>query len=158
MKRCWPAISPQHLPLKPRGYPLSPLELHLPYQTDLLRDLEEGEEISHNAIRELYTDLSLQATKETAKSIGHSMSALVATERHLWINLSNIEDQGKSFLMDTPLSPSGLFGDTVTSSRGFRRKISRRQYFRSRRSQVSGDAGQEHSQPSTSSSHRVLRS
>ncbi len=59
------------------------------------------------------THLSLSATKETARSIGRSMAALVATERHLWLNLSNIKGKDKHFLMDAPLSSSGLFGDAV---------------------------------------------
>ncbi len=41
------------------------------------------------------------------------MAALVGTERHLWLNLSNIKGKDKNFLMDAPLSPSGLFGDAV---------------------------------------------
>ncbi len=53
------------------------------YQAELLADLDEGGGIGPNAVCELRraTDLSLGATKETAKSIGRSM--LVATERHL---------------------------------------------------------------------------
>lgn len=51
------------------------------YQADLLRDLDEGEGVGTSAIKEL------QATKETVRAIGHSMSALVATERHLWMKL-----------------------------------------------------------------------
>ncbi|MGL5405218.1 MAG: hypothetical protein ACRDAX_00050, partial [Propionibacteriaceae bacterium] len=86
------------------------------YQAELLGE-NEGGEISPEVVCELRraTDLSLRATKETAKSIGRSMAALVATERHLWLNLSSIKEKDKSFLMDAPLSPSGLFGDAVTS-------------------------------------------
>ncbi len=43
------------------------------------------------------------------------MAALVATERHLWLDLSNIKGKDKNFLMDAPISPSGLFGGAVNS-------------------------------------------
>ncbi len=39
------------------------------------------------------------------------MAALVATKRHLWLTLSNIKEKDRVFLMDTPLAPSGLFGE-----------------------------------------------
>ncbi len=60
------------------------------YQAELLADLDEGRGIGPNAVCEL-AQLFLRAAKETAKSIGRSMAALVATERHLWLNLSNIK-------------------------------------------------------------------
>ncbi len=50
-----------------------------------------------------------------ARSIGRSMAALVATERHLWLILSNIKGKDKNFIIDAPLSPSGLYGDAVNS-------------------------------------------
>ncbi len=55
------------------------------YQAELLTNLDEGEGISPNTVCKLRQarDLSLRAAKETAKSIGRSMAALVATERHL---------------------------------------------------------------------------
>ncbi len=87
------------------------------YQAELLTDLDEGEGISLNTVCQLRraTNLSLRAATETAKSIGQSMAALVATERHLWLNLSNIKGKDKNFLMDAPISPSGLFGGAVNS-------------------------------------------
>ncbi len=48
------------------------------------------------------TDLSLRATKETARSIGRSMADLVTTERHIWLNLSNIKGKDKTFLRMLP--------------------------------------------------------
>lgn len=50
------------------------------YQTDLLKELDEGEEVKPDDIKELRqtTDLSLHATKETIRSIGRSMEAMVA--------------------------------------------------------------------------------
>ncbi len=39
---------------------------------------------------------------------------LVATERHLWLNLSNIKRNDKNFLMDAPIFPLAS-GDAVKS-------------------------------------------
>ncbi len=85
------------------------------YQADLHKELDEGEGFSADDICELRrtADLSLRATKETARAIGRSMAALVAAERHLWLTLSDIKDRDRIFLLDAPLSPSGLFGDAV---------------------------------------------
>ena len=87
------------------------------YQAELLGDLNEGGGIGPEAVAELRrtVDLSLRATRETAYSVGRSMAALVATERHLWLNLSASKDRDKFVLLDAPLSPSGLFGDAVKS-------------------------------------------
>ncbi len=87
------------------------------YQAELLADLDEGGGIGPKAICKLHraTDLSFRVAKETAKSIGRSMANLVATERHLWLNLSNINGKDTNFLMDAPISSSGLFGDAVNS-------------------------------------------
>ncbi|XDV19881.1 hypothetical protein PO909_025279 [Leuciscus waleckii] len=88
------------------------------YQAELLGDSEEGGGISADTVSELRraTDLPLRATKETAKSIGRSMAALVATERHLWLDLSDIKDKEKYVILDAPVSTQGLFGDAVNSA------------------------------------------
>ncbi len=88
------------------------------YQADLLKDLSTGGSIDEEAFLELRraTDLSLRATKQTARAIGHSMAAMVSTERHLWLNLTGIKDKDRTFLLDAPISPSGgLFGDAVNT-------------------------------------------
>ncbi|XP_067245130.1 uncharacterized protein, partial [Chanodichthys erythropterus] len=87
------------------------------YQADLLGEVENSGEATYECIQEIRmaTDLALRATKETAKEIGRSMAALVAPERHLWLNLSDIRERDKASLMDAPLSPAGLFGDAVTT-------------------------------------------
>ncbi|KAI2653826.1 Gag-Pol polyprotein [Labeo rohita] len=87
------------------------------YQADLLKDLSMGGSISEEAFLELRraTDLSFRATKQTARSIGRSMAAMVAAERHLWLNLTGIKDRDKIFLLDAPVSSSGLFGDSVNT-------------------------------------------
>ncbi|KAI2645311.1 Transposon Ty3-G Gag-Pol polyprotein [Labeo rohita] len=87
------------------------------YQADLLKELDEGEEIKDADIAEVRrtADLALRATKETARAIGRSMAALVAAERHLWLTLSDMKEKDRVFLLDAPLSPSGLFGNSVNS-------------------------------------------
>ncbi len=87
------------------------------YQADLLKDLSTGRSIDEEAFLELRraTDLSLRATKQTARAIGRSMAAMVSTERHLWLNLTGIKDKDRTFLLDAPISPSGLFGDAVNT-------------------------------------------
>ncbi len=60
------------------------------------------------------TDLALRATKHTARAVGRSMAASVAAERHLWLNLTEIRET-EVFLMDAPISQSGLFGEAVST-------------------------------------------
>ncbi len=76
------------------------------YQADLLKELDEGEQISSSDVGELRrtADLALRATKETARAIGWSMAALVVAERHLWLTPVRHERE---------VSPSPLY-----SSRG----------------------------------------
>ncbi len=65
------------------------------YQAELLGDLDEEDTIKSDDIAEICraTDLSLRATKETAKAIGRSMAALVVTERTLWLTQSQTNDR-----------------------------------------------------------------
>ncbi|XP_026054877.1 uncharacterized protein LOC113040897 [Carassius auratus] len=85
------------------------------YQADLLKDLSVGSTIDEEAFAEFRRaiGLSLCATKQMARAIGQSMSALVSTERHLWLNLTAIKEKEHLCLLDSPISPSGLFGDSV---------------------------------------------
>ncbi len=87
------------------------------YQAYLLKDLSTGGSIDEEAFLELRraTDLSLCATKQTARAIGRSMAAMVSTEIHLWLKLTGIKDKDRTFLLDAPISPSGLFGDAVNT-------------------------------------------
>ncbi len=68
------------------------------YQADLLKELDEGEGVNAEDIKELRktADLSLRATKETAHANGRSLAALVAAERHLWLTMSDIKDRDGS--------------------------------------------------------------
>lgn len=45
-----------------------------------------------------------------ARAIGRFMAALIAAESHLWLTLTGIKDKEKAFLLDPPVSQTGLFG------------------------------------------------
>ncbi len=47
--------------------------------------------------------------------MGRSMAGSVAAERHLWLNLTEIREKEKVFLLDAPISQSGQFGEAVSS-------------------------------------------
>ncbi len=85
------------------------------YQADLLKDLDNGQGLSPDEVAELRrtTDLALRATKQAATAMGRSMAAMVVKERHLWVNLADLEKKEKGFLLDAPISPSQLFGTSV---------------------------------------------
>ncbi|KAI2646518.1 Transposon Ty3-G Gag-Pol polyprotein [Labeo rohita] len=130
------------------------------YQADLLKELDEGAEIRDCDISELRrtADLSLRATKETARAIGRSMASLVAAERHLWLTLSDMKEKDRVFLLDAPLSPSGLFGDAVNAVvdryQEARKQAAAFQRFLPRRRPTHEAAELEQPRPRTSSSHR----
>ncbi len=81
------------------------------YQADVLKAMDEGTGLTPEAVKELHraTDLALRATKHTARAIGRSMAGSVAAERHLWLNLTEICEKENVFLLDAPISQSGLF-------------------------------------------------
>ncbi len=87
------------------------------YQADVLKEMDEGTGLNPEAVKELRraTDLALRATKHTARAVERSMAASVAAERHLWLNLTEIREREKVFLMDAPISQSGLFGEAVSA-------------------------------------------
>lgn len=41
------------------------------------------------------------------------MANLMVLERHLWLNLTEIKDADKTVFLDSPVSPTGLFGSAV---------------------------------------------
>lgn len=41
------------------------------------------------------------------------MVNLVVLELHLWLNLTEIKDTDKTVFLDSPVSPTGLFGSAV---------------------------------------------
>lgn len=69
------------------------------------------------------------------------MAAMVAMQRHLWLNLFGIKEREKFFLLGAPLSCPGLCCDTVNTV-AFQRYIPHRV-------QVLGVAPREQPQPST---------
>ncbi len=79
--------------------------------------MDEGTGLTPEAVKELRraTDLALRATKHTARAVARSMAGSVAAERHLWLNLTEIREKEKVFLLDAPISQSGLFGEAVSS-------------------------------------------
>ncbi len=145
------------------GACLHTMAVLLAYQADLLKELDEGEQISSSDVGELRrtADLALRATKETARAIGRSMAAMVAAERHLWLTLSDMKEKDRVVLMDAPLAPSGLFGDAVNSVVDRFQEASKQaaafQRFLPRRSIALGAAGREQPRPCTSSSYREIQ-
>lgn len=85
------------------------------------------------------------------------MAALIASERHLRLNLSNIMEKDNFFLLDALLSPPGLFGDAVNSIierfQEAKKQAATFQQYLPHHSQVLGAAGREQPQLETSSSH-----
>ncbi len=128
------------------------------YQADLLKELDEGKQISSSDVGELRrtADLALRATKETARAIG-----VVHGSRHIWLTLSDMKVKDRVFLMDAPLAPSGLFGDAVDSVvdryQEARKQAAAFQRFLPRRSIALGAAGREQPQLCTSSSYREIQ-
>ncbi len=79
--------------------------------------MDEGTGLTPEAVKELRraTGLALRATKHTARALGRPMAGSVAAERHLWLNLTEISEKEEVFLLDAPISQSGLFGEAVSS-------------------------------------------
>ncbi len=102
------------------------------YQAELLGDLDEEDTIKSDDIAEILraTDLSLRATKETAKDVGWSMAALLVTERHLWLTLSQLNDRDRAFRLHAPVSclacSAALWIQSLT---GFRRRRNKQLRF-----------------------------
>ncbi len=71
------------------------------------------------------------------------MAALVATQWHLWLNLSQISEKDRVFLLDAPISPSGLFGNAedkvVDRFQEAKKQTAAFQLFFPRRSQSGAD-------------------
>ncbi|KAL0152722.1 hypothetical protein M9458_052445 [Cirrhinus mrigala] len=63
-------------------------------------------------LKSFVADLAHRTTKQTAAVIGRSMAAMVATERHLLVNLAVIRKKEKDCLLYL-LSPTGQIGTFV---------------------------------------------
>ena len=134
------------------------------YQADLLKEADDSGEVTFDDVREMrrVVDLSLRATKETARAIGRSMAALVATERHLWLNLSGIGDKDRACLLDAPVSPSGLFGDGVNNvverfQEAKRQSAAFKEFIPRRRPRSRGSAARGQSHEAAASSSYLLK-
>ncbi len=84
------------------------------FQAKLLHCMDESGP-DPAAFRELHsaTDLALHATKTTAQVIGRSMGSLVVLKHHLWLTLTEIKDMDEAPFLDSPVSPTGLFGPPI---------------------------------------------
>ncbi len=85
------------------------------HQAKALKDLHEG---VHDlaVLHKLHAamNLALRATKLTAQSLSRAMSTLVVQECHLWLCLTDMEQEKVQFL-NSPMSQTGLSGDAVES-------------------------------------------
>ncbi len=70
-------------------------------QAGLLSDLDQSEGLSREAVIELCqdTDLAHCATKQIVHGIFRSMTSMVATEQHLWLNLLGIKGKRTLFVL-----------------------------------------------------------
>ncbi len=99
------------------GMALHTMAILQAYQADVLKEMDKGAGLTPEAVKEMRraADLALRATKHTAHAVGRSMAGSVAAERHLWLNLTEIREKEKVFLLDAPILQSGLFGEAVSS-------------------------------------------
>ncbi len=92
-------------------------------QADLLKDADAVGAVATAEIEELRrsSDLALCVTEQAAHAIVRSLVALIVTERYLWLNLLGLKEKDRSFLLDAPVSPAGVFRTAVkTVIRKFR--------------------------------------
>ncbi len=90
------------------GMALHTMAILQAYHADVLKEMDEGTGLTPEAVKELCraTDLALRATKHTACAVGRPMAGSVATERHLWLNLTEISEKEGVFLLDAHPSHS----------------------------------------------------
>lgn len=75
------------------------------YQAKALKELHKGS--STQELRTV-TDLILQLTKVTARSLGTAMSTMVVQECHLWLNVVDMPEPNKVRFLNAPISKVGL--------------------------------------------------
>lgn len=103
-------------PLRQAGSALHTMAVLQVFQAKLLQATNESgpDPATFRELRSA-TDLALRATKTTAQAIGRSVASLVVLECHLWLNLTEIKNADRTAFLDSPVSPTGLFGPTVDS-------------------------------------------
>ncbi len=86
------------------------------FQAKLLQ-AAEGRALTAEAVKDLCTatDFALMATKRVAQAMGKAMGFMIALQRHLWLNLTDLKDADHKVLLNALVTPSGLFGDAVES-------------------------------------------
>ncbi len=52
---------------------------------------------------------------DDAQAIGRTMGFMVVQQRYLWLTLADLKDSDRKVLLNTPITPSSLFGDAVES-------------------------------------------
>ncbi len=84
-------------------------------QADLLKEADAAGGVAPAEIEELrcLSDLALCMTKQVALAIGCFLVALIVTKRHLRLNLSGLIEKDRSFVLDAPVLPAGLFGSAA---------------------------------------------
>lgn len=87
------------------------------FQVKLLQSLDSGI-INGDAVKDLLvaTDFALMAAKRSALAIGRSMGFMVVLHWHQWLILVDLKNSDRKTLLNAPITPSSLFGDTVESS------------------------------------------
>ncbi|XDV28642.1 hypothetical protein PO909_031873 [Leuciscus waleckii] len=75
------------------------------HQAKALSDMQEGG-TDPGVLQELRTatDVTLWATKVTARSLGRAVSTLVVQERHVWLTLADMKESDKSKFLNSPIS------------------------------------------------------
>uniref|UniRef100_A0A087X675 Uncharacterized protein n=1 Tax=Poecilia formosa TaxID=48698 RepID=A0A087X675_POEFO len=63
----------------------------------------------------IITDHCLQLHKVAIQALGRTMGLMVLQERARWLNLTTLSTKEKEDLLDTAITPEGLFGAAVTS-------------------------------------------
>ena len=59
------------------------------------------------------TDYTLRMTRCAALALGRGMATTVVAQRHLWLTLSDMPDRDRVSYLDEPISPAGLFGQSL---------------------------------------------
>ncbi len=89
------------------------MELLQVRQDKALKVLHEGGDPVVLKELQTATDLVLWAKKVTTCLMGHAMSKLLVQVRHLCLCLVDMRDTDKTLFLNSPMSQSGLFDDTV---------------------------------------------
>ncbi len=98
----WRTTSLSYIATGQAGMALHTMAILQAYQADVLKEMDEGTGLTPEAVKEL-----CRATKRTARAVGRSMTGSVAAEHHLWLNLTEIGEKEKVFLLNAPISQSG---------------------------------------------------